>query len=146
VVVVGFLGLFCADQVYGVMRRVGPGYRHSAGVLWTGFFLTGVFSGAWWLAAAVGFGKLGLYALRKLQFHQSDRSTLLPLALVRVALGFLFPLIGWLIGPAGYHPLIIACALAGEAIDRAEYYLELERETPRRRMAEILLRLAPGSS
>jgi DMSO reductase iron-sulfur subunit len=143
---VGFLGLFCADQVYGVLRRSGPGHRHSASVLWTGFFLTGIFSGAGWLAVAVGFGRLGLYCLRKLQFRQSNRPTSPTLGIFRVTLGFLVPLGLWVFALPDARPLIIACVLAGEAIDRAEYYLELERETPRRRMADILLRLAPGSS
>lgn len=145
IALVGFLGLFCADQVYGVLGRSGSGYRHSASLLWTGFFLTGIFSGAGWLAATVGFGKLGFYCLRKLQFHQLGRPARSTLGFLRVVLGFLVPLGLWVIDLPDPRPLIIACVLAGEAIDRAEYYLELERETPRRRMANILLRLAPGS-
>jgi hypothetical protein len=142
---IGVLGLFCADQVYGVLRRAGPGSRHSASVLWTGFFLTGIYSGTWWLAVVIGFGKLGLYCLRKLQFYQFERPTRPGLGLLRVTIGFLVPLGLWSIGLPGARPLIIACVLAGEAIDRVEYYLELERETPRRRIADVLLRLAPGS-
>ena len=146
VVLVGFLGLFCADQVYGVLLRAGPGYRHSASVLWTGLFLTGVYSGTWWLAAVIGAGKLGLYFLRKLQFLNLGRPTRWTLGVVRLTFGFLVPLGLWAIDVPGARPLIIASVLAGEAIDRVEYYLELERETPRRRMADVLLRLAPGSS
>jgi DMSO reductase iron-sulfur subunit len=142
----GFLGLLCADQVYGVMRRAGPGYRHSASVLWTGFFLTGVFSGAWWLALPIGVGKLALYVLRKLQFHQTDRQTRLPLSLARVALGFVIPLASLAADLPDGWTLTVVCVMVGEAIDRAEYYLELERDTPRRRIADVLLGLAPGSS
>jgi DMSO reductase iron-sulfur subunit len=144
VTLLGFLGLFCTDQVYGVMQRVGPGYRHSASVLWTGFYLTGIFSGAWWLVAVVGLGKLGLYALRKSQFHRSKHPTRLPLGFARVTLSFFVPFVWWLLGATDPHPLSIASVLIGEAIDRAEYYLDLERETPKRRMADILVGWAPG--
>ena len=63
-----------------------------------------------------------------------------------MALGFVIPLALWVADPPDGPVLIIACVLAGEAIDRAEYYLELERETPRRRMADVMLGLAARSS
>jgi len=149
VALVGFLGLLCADQVYSVLQRAGPGYRHSASVLWTGWFLTGVFSGELWLALPIGCGKLALYVLRKQRFRETGRPTRLPLGLVRVTLGFVLPLSLWLADLSDGRALIITCVLIGEAVDRAEYYLELERETPRRRMADVLLgrgALAPESS
>jgi len=149
VALVGFLALFCADQVYSVLQRAGPGYRHSASALWTGFFLTGVFSGELWLALPIGLGKLALYALRKQRFRQTGRSTRLPLGVARVTIGFVVPFALWLADASDDRALIIACVLIGEAIDRAEYYLELERETPRRRIADVLLGrgvLAPESS
>jgi DMSO reductase anchor subunit/ferredoxin len=146
IALLGFVSLFCADQVYSVLSRPRPALRHSAGVLWTGLFLTGIFSGAWWLAAPIGLGKLSFYILRKLQFHQTKRPTRLPLSIARVALGFAIPLAAWGADATYGRMMTLVCVLAGEAIDRAEYYLELERETPRRRIAEILWGLPHRSS
>jgi Fe-S-cluster-containing dehydrogenase component len=135
----GFVGLFCADRVYGVLRRAGSGYHHSASVLGTGLFLLGIFSGLFWLAFAIGLVKVILYIRRKLQFLNSDQAMRPLLTLLRISLGFLAPLAWWASGADDAGVAWIACVLVGEAIDRAEYYLELERETPRRQMADVLM-------
>jgi Fe-S-cluster-containing dehydrogenase component len=137
---VGFLGLFSADRIYGVLGGSGPGHRHSAGVLWTGLFLTGVFSGSPWLAGTFGTGKLVLYGARKLRFLESGKPVRPIASAVRLALGFVAPLILWLGDLDGLHAYIIASVLIGELTDRAEYYEELEARSPRRRMAVDLQR------
>ena len=135
---VGFLALLCADQVYSVLKGSGPVYRHSASVLWTGFFLTAVFTGTAWLAAVFGFGKLALYVLRKLDFASRGRPVRPILIVARLALGLLTPLALWLIDPAGLRGYIIGLVLFGELIDRGEYYGELESGSPRGLLAAEL--------
>jgi DMSO reductase iron-sulfur subunit len=131
---VGFLGLLCADQVYSVLKPSHPAHKHSASVLWTGFFLTGVFAGSAWLAVVFGLGKLGLYILRKAEFTDSGRPVRPVASVARVAFGFAIPVALWLVDPQGTRLLLIASVMLGELIDRGEYYAELESESPRRRM------------
>jgi DMSO reductase iron-sulfur subunit len=130
---VGFLGLLCADQVYSVLRASRPAHKHSAGVLWTGFFLAGVFAGSW-LAALFGIGKLALYVQRKTEFGDTGRPVRPGISFARVVFGFAIPVALWLVDPAGARPLLIASVVLGELIDRGEYYAELESESPRRQM------------
>ncbi|KPK81103.1 MAG: hypothetical protein AMS25_07790 [Gemmatimonas sp. SM23_52] len=141
---VGFSALLCADQVYSVLKRSGPVYRHSASVLWTGFFLTAVFSGTAWLAAVFGFGKLALYALRKLDFASRGRPVRPILIVARLGLGLLTPLGLWLIDATGLRGYMIGLVLLGELIDRGEYYSELESESPRRLLAAELEKQVRG--
>ena len=137
---VGFLGLVCADQVYSVLRPSIPAYRHSASVVWTGFFLAGVFSGTAWLAGIFGFGKLALYVLRKLEFIDAGRPVRPVVTAARTLFGLVLPPVLWLIDFQAWFPAIVAGALIGELIDRGEYYEELESESPRREMDAALHR------
>jgi Fe-S-cluster-containing dehydrogenase component len=134
-VLVGFLGLFCADRVYGVFKTALPAYRHSASVLWTGLLLTGVFTGTAWLAGILGFGKLSLYVLRKLEFIDRGRPVRPIVSAARAGLGLVLPAILWLIDFNGLIAYVIGAVLLGEVIDRCEYYVELEPESPSREMA-----------
>jgi Fe-S-cluster-containing dehydrogenase component len=131
---VGFLGLVCADQVYSVLRKSTPAYHHSASVVWTGFFLAGVFSGTAWLAGIFGLGKLALYVLRKLSFIDAGRPVRPIVSAARMGFGLVLPAILWLIDFQSLHVYLIAGVLIGELIDRSEYYEELESESPRREM------------
>jgi Fe-S-cluster-containing dehydrogenase component/DMSO reductase anchor subunit len=130
---VGLLGLYCADQVYSVLRAPRPAYKHSASVLWTGLFLAAVFAGSWF-AALFGVGKLALYVQRKTEFTEAGRPVRPGTSFARVVFGFAIPVAFWLVEPAGGRALTIASVLLGELIDRGEYYAELESESPRRRM------------
>jgi DMSO reductase anchor subunit len=136
----GFLALYCADQVYSVLERAGPGYLHSASVLWTGFFLTSVLVGSAWLAAAFGFGKLTLYVFRKLRFIEGHRPVRPGVTATRLALGFVLPLALWLLQPADWRYFVLGAVLIGEVVDRAEYYTELESTSPGLLMREALER------
>jgi hypothetical protein len=137
---VGFLGLVCADQVYSVLNRSTPAYRHSSSVVWTGFYLAGVFSGTFWLTSVFGFGKLALYVLRKLEFIDAGRPVRPILTAARIGFGLLLPPLLWLIDFQALLPAIVAGAIIGELIDRGEYYEELESESPRREMDAALQR------
>ncbi len=137
-ILLGFLALYCADQVYSVLEQAGPGYRHSASVLWTGFFLTGVLLGSGWLAGAFGFGKMSLYVIRKLRFIELRRPVRPGVSAARLALGFVLPLALWLVEPIGWRDYIIVAVLIGELIDRGEYYTEFEPTSPRLEMRRAL--------
>jgi DMSO reductase anchor subunit/ferredoxin len=137
---VGFLGLVCADQVYSVLKPSTPAYGHSASVVWTGFFLAGIFSGTTWLAGVFGFGKLGLYVLRKLDFIDAGRPVRPIVTATRTLFGLVIPPILWVVDFQAWFPAIVAGVLIGELIDRGEYYEELQSDSPRREMNAALLR------
>ncbi len=119
----GFAGLFCADSVYGVLPG-GPGYRHSAGATATGIALAAVLAGSLPLAAAA-------IAVKAWMYVRGEETRRLPewLSAIRVVLDFVAPLA--LLATPGMRPVAVAAMLAGEAIGRAEYYMQLTRRTPR---------------
>ena len=134
-VITGLLALVCADQVYSVLGADNPGYRHSASVIWTGFYLAGIFAGRAWLAGVFGLGKSLLYLFRKMDFAAAGRPSRPLVSAARLAVGFIIPFSLWLLDREGTFAYVVACAVIGEAIDRCEYYDGLETESPRRRMA-----------
>ncbi len=131
---VGLMALLCADGVYSVLRSARPVHGHSASVLWTGLFLTGVFAGRVWLAAVFGIAKLALYVGRKLEFAERGRRVRPIASAARVSFGFVVPLVLWIVDLEGTRLFLIASVLLGELIDRGEFYAELESESPRRQM------------
>jgi ferredoxin/DMSO reductase anchor subunit len=144
---VGFVALLCADRVYSVLKASEPAYRHSASVLWTGIFLTGVFAGVTWLAAVFGFGKLALYVLRKLGFIDTGRPVRPGVTALRTGVGLVLPPILWYLDFDQFHTLIIVGVLIGELIDRGEYYMELQPTSPSLEMREALeRRIADGAA
>jgi hypothetical protein len=108
--------------------------------VWTGLLAGAILARVLPLAVVLGAVKLLLYLIRKLAFARAGRParpivSLARAGLMLVALGIL------LIDPPFFlRALALVAALAGEAIDRAEYYTELERETPRRQMDLALAR------
>jgi len=135
---IGLVGLVCTDQVYRGIRGRPRGLPHSAGVAWTALYLAGLLAGHLALAGVFGGIKLGLYASRKWILARAGRPVRPWASLARLGLGFLVPAVAWCVDPARGPGLVVATAVAGEVIDRVEYYLELERITPRREMAEAL--------
>ena len=139
IALVGFAGLFAADSVYAVLPS-GPGYRHSASVLWTGLLLAAIAGGKPELGVLVGAAKLYLYVARKRRFAAAGRPLRPVLGVLRGGVGLVLPFALWTMGPAAYATAA-ALVVFGEIVDRVEYYLELERESPRRQMDLALARL-----
>jgi DMSO reductase anchor subunit len=142
----GFLALFCADRVYSVLDRSGTLHLHSANLLWTGFFLTGIFAHHAWMAGLFGVVKLGSYIARRLRPRSAIGSRRVVLPALRIAAGFLVPLLLWTASPGPVWALAVLCVITGEWIDRAEFYEALERTSPSRSMAHALREAAAGLS
>jgi len=104
-----------------VALRTGPLDFHSAHALLNGLYLAGLMAGSWPLAALAGALKLALYLRRKGRKGWGARPLL---SLLRLGLGFGVPALAF--GPG----LGVAAALAGDLLDRCEYYAELELPTP----------------
>ncbi len=122
---VGFATLFAMDEVYRLSSNRRRGELHSAGVLLTGLFLTGVFAHWLWLAAPVWLLKLFLYFRRHHRYPLESKT----LFFSRIAFGFVLPVVAYT-----HYPLAIAFVLLGELIDRVEFYLELDFAEPSTQM------------
>lgn len=135
----GFAALFSMDKVYRVLPQPGPAPSwHSASVLFTGFYLSGLFSANTLLFGLAGVIKLGLYAHRKIRFPKQGRPARPLLSLLRVGLGFALPALAGLETSSGTFGHAVAGVMIGEIIDRCEYYRELEVLTPRGQMGAAL--------
>jgi hypothetical protein len=138
-VVIGILGLFAADRLYGVLPA-GPGHGRSASVVWTGILMMTIASGGRELAVIVGLVKLAMFARQRRNSVAQGRPldpvlTWARAGLTLTALASLF-----VPGLPGGWIAAFVLALGGDAVDRCQYYMELERETPRRQMDLALAR------
>lgn len=122
----GFAALFAVDRVYRVALRSGPWNLHSAHALLNGLYLLGWLAPLRSVAIVAGILKLLLYLHRK-----RGRSSGGAVSVMRILAGFLAP---WFL-PV---PLAAASALAGDLLDRCEYYDELEIPTPEGQMERDL--------
>jgi Fe-S-cluster-containing dehydrogenase component/DMSO reductase anchor subunit len=142
--VFGFLSLFAVDRIYQVAMHTGPANFHSAHTLFNGLYLAGILTANPFIFGGAGLVKLVLYLHRKWLFKKLNRATYPWLSLVRLALGFLFP-VTITLKPglfANYAVLLAAaCVIAAELIDRAEFYHELDIITPSKQMLIDLERL-----
>ena len=120
----GFAALYAVDRVYQVAVRVPPVNFHSAHALLNGLYLAGILTGRGPLALSAGALKLVLYGWRKGHFARRGRPWRPLLSLARVLAGFVLPAL------AADPALAAAGAVAGDLVDRCEYYGELEIPTP----------------
>ena len=138
---VGFAGLFAMDLVYRVPGQKVQPVPHSAMATLTAAFYVGLLLEAPALALPAAAVKLALSILRGERF--SIRWT--PLAVVRVGVGLVLPCCLLFVG--GLSPwLLVAPAVLGELIDRAEFYAGLEFLTPEIQIDRDLAETTQSSS
>ncbi|MCL7975734.1 MAG: 4Fe-4S dicluster domain-containing protein [marine benthic group bacterium] len=130
----GLVALVSADRVYGPVHHDGSPVLHSAGVLLTGLYLAGLMAGSAGMALLIGGGKLVRYVRRTRQAGVSGPGAAIRRLAVasRVGLGFVVPAAAWVIGGTPLTFWALVAAVLGEAIDRAEFYSELEIISPAR--------------
>jgi hypothetical protein len=155
--VCGLLLLVAIDRVYASATLPPRAARpHSAGALLTGLFFTAVFSFQPGAALLAGGVKLALYGRRRRagapdegmgggQGAAAVPAKWPPVAAplwsaLRVGLGFVLPAVAWATAGRGAWPLIAAGVLAGEWLDRAEFYAWLEVDSPQRELVLALRR------
>jgi Fe-S-cluster-containing dehydrogenase component len=140
--IVGLMGLISMDKVYGFTTNRVPTSLHSAGVLLTGLFFAALFAAHTFAALLIGLLKLGLYLGRKLLIRRDRTPVEWWISVVRI--GSLATALLWLgTGLAG-KGAVIGLALAGEFIDRLEYYEEMDVLSPRSQIREDLGVLCGG--
>ena len=138
-VIIGFLGLFAADQLYGVLPA-GPGHGYSASVVWTGILMMTIASDERELAVIIGLVRLAMFARQRWNSVTQGRPLGPALAGARAGLTLAALASLFVRGLPGGWVASFVLALGGDAVDRCQYYMELERETPRRQMGLALAR------
>jgi hypothetical protein len=128
----GMAALYAVDRVYQVAMQVGPLNFHSAHALFNGLYLAGLITGNGPLALAAGVLKAALYLHRKAHFQRQGRGVRPLLSLLRVGAGFLLPALAF--GSA----MGVLGALAGDLLDRCEYYDELTIDSPQSALARAV--------
>ena len=127
-VLAGFACLYAIDQVYERISDSLWTRLHSARALLTGVFFLGLLTLNPIVTGIAGLAKLALYAHRQPWAGNRRR---LPAAILRLGLGFVLPLAVWRVHPEWVLPSV----LIGELIDRCEYYLDIEIQSPQAQLA-----------
>ena len=140
---VGVLGLFAVDRVYDVAEFRAWARPHSAGAFLTGLFLGGVMAGSGPVAASVGALKTVLYLRRKLGAGAPWTGSRRLVSALRLGLGMVLPATLWT-AQSELWGVLLASVVAGELIDRCEFYDELDVPSPARCM-EIDLATQTGA-
>lgn len=120
----GFAGLLAMDMVYRVRGQSTPAVPHSAMATLTAAFYLGLLLASPALAIPAAGLKLALYLPRRERFNGPGTS----LAAVRAA-ALIMPCL-LLLGGGAPPWFLLALAVPGELIDRAEFYAGLEFLTP----------------
>ena len=141
VAALGLVTLVCADRVYDPALRPAHARPHSAEVALIGVSLAALIAGNGVIALGVGLARLALYARRKRGHARAGEDVRPAVSLARGLVGFALPLAAWLLGA---QAVAIAGAIAGDLIDRCEFYAELEFESPQRRLELGLAAPPPG--
>jgi Fe-S-cluster-containing dehydrogenase component/DMSO reductase anchor subunit len=133
----GAAALLAMDMVYRARGQEVAAVPHSAMATLTAVYLVAVLTGRVDLATVLALAKTVLYQLRKLR---GQGVSAWQVSAVRLGFGMLLPLVAWPAGSVSPPAWVLALVLAGELLDRAEFYAELDFLGPRRQAARDLAR------
>jgi hypothetical protein len=131
---VGLACLACVDQVYTSMARPSGSRLDAVSAITSAVFLAGVLARQPLLFLPLGAWRLAAFWAR-LRTSPGVTAAAAARTRARVGLGLLALLLPWLAAAPFAVPLAAACAVAAEAIDRADFYDRLDVVTPRGEMA-----------
>jgi len=137
----GVFLLISIDKVYRIVIQPTPLELHSAHVVLTGFIIASLFFSNYLTFLLVAALKTGLYIYRKYYFWKKGLNYRLFITGWRLDMIISFPLIFWLFDFSNLNWWILVSVLIGEIIDRAEYYEELDVNTPGKQIEYDLKRL-----
>lgn len=131
----GFLATYSIDKVYSVFEKTTKLDIHSASSFLSALLFTSLITlNERFLIIVLGF-KLLLYLYRKIYFFLKKRPVRAYLSIARIALGFIVPVFLWKqLELTIWEPMFLSI-LAGEIIDRIEFYLEGEIISPKRQIS-----------
>ncbi|MEJ2720602.1 MAG: dimethyl sulfoxide reductase anchor subunit [bacterium] len=133
----GMAGLFALDRVYHVTQG-GRLNVHSAQTLITGLYAAALLGWNGGAMLAIGGLKLVSYLARKHRRWKAGIDARVGASVLRIVLGFAVPVGAWVWRPDDRLLPAVLCAAIGEAVDRFEFYLELDVPSPARQMSEDL--------
>jgi len=134
--IMGFAAIFAMDKVYQAIPLIGEKTAHSAQVLITGLFLTGILSENLLILAWFGFMKIFLYIIRKFILRKTGKQYRPVISIIRLLFGFIIPAFIWGTELNNRIYYIVTSIIIGEVIDRSEYYLEMDIITPHKKMIQ----------
>lgn len=118
----GFVGLLALDRLQRAALKVGKRSLHAGQALLNGHFFLGLLGNLPVLIVGAGLLKIALYLHREHVGSQRGRSRGPILGVLRLALGFLSPLL-----LVAWNPLLAAfAALLGDLVDRLEFFMDLD--------------------
>jgi DMSO reductase iron-sulfur subunit len=142
--------LVSVDRVYDCVRPAQSFPIHSADTVLTGFLVGALLLGVAQASVMILAVKLALYVSRHLRRQEEGRGRSVTRGWVgpalRVGLGFILPILLWALEPASWHVWASVGIIAGEMIDRAEFYNGLEMVNPRGQLEADLERLRQDTS
>lgn len=130
----GFASLFAMDKIYQAIPKESPIKLHSAQMLLTAFYLTGVLSGNVLVFGWFGIFKIYLYTFRKFTFWKNKMPVRPLLSLFRLTFGFLLPF--WMLVSSleSFGLYIAISVILGELIDRMEFFMETDVVSPKQKI------------
>ena len=138
-ILAGILALGSVDAVYFILQRKEKLKGHSAMTLMTGILVFSILGGLVYLAAFAVTFKFVLYLYRKICYFRKGIPWQPWLSCIRILLLLCIPvtlLFGWLTEPI----IILALVASGEIIDRTEFYIEAEVNTPENELHQLFKR------
>ncbi len=133
----GAAALLATDMLYQTTHAPGTAW-HSAQTVLTAVQIGGLFAGNVVVFGAACAIKTFLYLVRKYGFHKRGKRSRPWLTRLRIVGGLAAPLFLWWYGSPDHYPYIVMLAVAGELIDRVEFYLEMAPPSPAGQMAADL--------
>ena len=136
--VAGFLTLQSVNKVYEVIPIFNQQKYHSADTLLTGLFFAAIFSE--YTPGILIFGgiKALLYLQRMIRGLKQNINITLIRGSIRIILGFLLPILLWLLDIPDYQIFAVISVFLAELIDRCEFYNDIDIITPQKQMQRDL--------
>ncbi|MCF8369766.1 MAG: 4Fe-4S binding protein [Bacteroidales bacterium] len=139
----GFICSYFADKVYQVVEKTTVLNIHSSSVFLTAILFTTLLTNNYYFALFIMGFKALLYLYRKIYFVIHNRKLRPGFIFFRISLGLVLPLIFWDHSKIGVHSLIFCLIVAGEVIDRIEFYMECSVITPKGQLLKDMLKGLP---
>lgn len=126
----GILLLIAIDMVYLFAERVRPVHFHSSGSLIAGATFASLLTGFWYAFVFLLLLKGFVFILRNSNKKDRKGFPLRTAAYLRMMTGIVVPVVWLIMDPFVSTGIIFALVLAGDLIDRAGFYLDLEINHP----------------
>ncbi len=126
----GFAFVFSIDMVYGKLKKITKFNIHSSSALLSSALYLSIFIKnfpVFWVLLVI---KLSLYTYRMAENRESQKYREIVIPMSKLFLSGVIPMFLWVVNPEYGYGMLIISIIAGEIIDRAEFYFELETTTP----------------